>query len=143
MTTPTEEETRQMIAIINSRNIDQVVEQYAENASFQVPSMTSPIQGRNAIRAYYTSTFAAFPDWTIEPTEVFVNGTSTIVVNSVHGTQRGPLPSPNGNYSIDPTNRRISQDLVTRLVFNEDGKVQSLRAYGNPAELYTQLGLAR
>jgi ketosteroid isomerase-like protein len=139
----TEQQTRQMIAVVNTRNVEQVVEQYAENASFQVPSMDAPIHGRNAIRAYYTGNFAAFPDWTIEPTEVLVSGTTSVVVNSVHGTQTGPLASPNGKYSIAPTNRKISQELVTRLVFNEHGKVQTLRAFGNPSELYTQLGLSK
>jgi ketosteroid isomerase-like protein len=143
MTQTTEQETRQMIAVINTRNVDKVVEHYAENATFQVPRMDSPIQGKNAIRAYYTGNFAAFPDWTIEPSEVFVSGTSTIVVNSVRGTQTGPLTSQNGKYTIAPTNRKVSQDLVTRLVFNEHGKVQSLRAYGNPSELDLQLGLAK
>jgi hypothetical protein len=132
-----------MIAIINTRNVDQVVEHYAENATFQVPSMDTPIHGKTAIRAYYTGNFAAFPDWTIDVTEVLVSTTGTLVVNSVHGTQTGPLTSPNGKYSIAPTNRKVSQDLVTRVVYNEHGKIQSLRAYGNPSDLYSQIGLAR
>jgi len=143
MTQPTEQETRQMIAVINARNVDKVVEQYAENATFQAPSMATPIHGKNAIRAYYQGNFAAFPDWTIEPSEVFVSGTTTVVVNSVHGTHTGPFTSQNGKETIAPTNRKVSQDLVTRLVFNEHGKVQSLRSYGNPADLYSQLGIAK
>ena len=138
-----EQETRQIIAVVNTRNVDKVVEQYAENATFQVPSMDAPIHGKTAIRAYYTGNFAAFPDWTIEPTEVLVSGTTSVVVNSVHGTQTGPLMSQNGKYSIAPTNRKISQELVTRLVLNEHGKIQTLRAYGNPSELYSQLGLSK
>jgi ketosteroid isomerase-like protein len=143
MTQQIEQETRQMIAVVNTRNVDKVVEQYAENATFQVPSMDTPIHGKNAIRAYYTGNFAAFPDWTIDVTEVLVSGTGAVVVNSVSGTQTGPLTAQNGKYSIAPTNRKVSQELVTHLVFNEHGKVQSLRAYGNPAELYQQLTLSR
>jgi ketosteroid isomerase-like protein len=139
----TEQETRQMIAVVNTRNVEKVVEQYAENASFQVPSMDSPIHGRNAIRAFYTANFAAFPDWTVEPTEVFVSGSTSVVVNSVHGTQSGPLASHNGKEPIAATNRKVSQDLITRLVFNEHGKVQTLRAFGNPAEIYSQLGQSK
>lgn len=143
MTQLTEQEVRQMIAVVNTRNVEKVVEQYAENASFQVPSMDGPIHGKPAIRAFYTGNFAAFPDWTIEPTEVLVSGSTSVVVNSVHGTQTGQFTAPNGKYSIAPTNRKVSQELVTRIVFNEHGKVQSLRAFGNPSELYSQLGLAK
>jgi hypothetical protein len=143
MTQISEQETRQMIAVVNTRNVDKVVEQYAENATFQVPSMNAPVHGKSAIRAYYAGNFAAFPDWTIEPTEVFVSGSTTVVVNSVHGTNTGPLTVEIGKAPIAPTNRKVSQELVTRLVFNEHGKVQSLRAYGNPAELYSQLGLPK
>ena len=131
-----------MIAVANTRNVDKILEQYADNATFQVPSLDAPIQGKAAIRAFLSGSFVAFPDWTIDVTKVFVSGDETVVVNSVRGTQTGPLTGQDGK-SFAPTNRKFVQDQLTHVVLNEHGKVESLRAYGNPAELYHQLGLAQ
>ena len=140
MTQLTEQEVRQMTAVINTRNVDKVIEQYADNATFQDPSLDAPLRGKDAIRAYLSNSFAAFPDWTMDVTKVFVSGSETVVVNSVHGTQTGPLAVPNGA-SIPATNRKFVQDQLTHVVLNANGKVQSVRAYGNPAEVSLQLGL--
>jgi ketosteroid isomerase-like protein len=136
----TEAEARQMIAVANTRNVDKILEQYADNATFQVPNLDAPIHGKAAIREFLSGSFVAFPDWTIDVTKVFVSGDETVVVNSVRGTHTGPLTGQDGK-SIAPTNRKFVQDQMTRVVLNGHGKVESLRAYGNPAELYHQLGL--
>jgi steroid delta-isomerase-like uncharacterized protein len=136
----TEQEARQMIAVVNTRNVDTIVEQYAEDATFQVPNLATPIHGKAAIRSYLSGSFIAFPDWTMDVSRVYVTGNDVVVVNSVHGTHTGPLAQPNGQ-PIAPTNKKFSQDQMTRVVLNANGKVQSLRAYGNPAELTHQLGL--
>ncbi|MCI4363197.1 MAG: ester cyclase [Thermoplasmata archaeon] len=131
-----------MIAVVNTRNVEKVVEQYAEDATFQVPSLETALRGKDAIRGFLTGSFAAFPDWTMDITKVIVSGNETIVVNSVRGTHTGPLTGKNGE-TIAPTNRKFVQEQLTRVVLNGDGKVQSLRAYGNPSELYHQLGLSK
>ena len=141
MTQLTEQQTRQLIAVVNSRNVETVVEQYADDAKFQVPSMDAPIRGKDAIRAFYAGMFGAFPDWTIDVSKVFVSGDETVVVNSVHGTHTGPLVTTDGK-SIAATNKKFSQELLTRVVVNSAGKVQSLHAYGNPAEMNHQLGIS-
>lgn len=142
MTQLTEPEARQMIAVVNTRNVDKIVEQYAEDATYQVPSLETPIHGRNAIRGFLSGAFAAFPDWTMDVSRVYVAGNDVVVLNSVRGTHTGPLVSQDGK-SIAPTNRKFVQDQMTRVVLNEHGKVQSLRAFGNPAELLHQLGLPK
>jgi steroid delta-isomerase-like uncharacterized protein len=140
MTQLTEQEVRQMTAVVNTHNVDKVVEQYADNATFQVPSLDAPLRGKDAIRAYLSNSFAAFPDWTMDITKVFISGGETVVLNSVRGTQTGPLAIPNAA-SIPPTNRKFVQDQMTHIVLNSNGKVQSLRSYGNPAQVSHQLGL--
>ena len=140
MTAITEPQIRDMIAVVNSRNVDKVVEQFAENATFQTPQQDQPVHGKAAIRTLYVDAFAAFPDWTVEPKTIAVVGNEVLVVNTVHGTHSGPLAGAAGK-SIPPTNRKFSQEQMTRVVLDEKGKVQSLRAYGNPAELFRQLGL--
>jgi ketosteroid isomerase-like protein len=134
MTQLTETEAREMVAVVNTRNVEKVVEQYAENATFQVPSLESPIQGKEAIRSYLTSAFAAFPDWTMDISKVIVSGDETIVVNSVHGTHTGPFTDSDGK-AVAPTNKTFVQEQLTRLVVDEKGKVTLFRAYGNPSRM--------
>jgi ketosteroid isomerase-like protein len=142
MTQLTEQEARQMIANVNTRNVEKVLEQYADDATYQAPNLDSPIRGKPAIREYLKGSFAAFPDWTMDVTKVFVSGDETVIVNSVRGTHTGPLTGQNGK-SIAPTNKQFVQDQLTRVVLNQQGKVLSLRAYGNPAEVYHQLGIVQ
>jgi ketosteroid isomerase-like protein len=139
MTQLTEQEARQMIAVVNTRNVDKVVEQYSDDASFQVPSLDSPLRGKEAIRSYLTSSFAAFPDWTMDVSKVIVSGDEAIVVNSVHGTHTGSFTSKDGKL-ITPTNKKFVQEQLTRVVVNEKGKVSMFRAYGNPTEINRLLG---
>jgi C-1 hydroxylase len=140
MTAITEPQIREMIAVVNTRNVDKVLEQYAEDATFQDPSNEHPIQGKAAIRTVFTEAFTAFPDWTVEPRTISVVGNEVLIVNSVRGTHDGPLNAIAGK-SYPATHRKFAQEQMTRVVLNEKGKVQSLRAYGNPAEVLRQLGL--
>ncbi|MGP8076488.1 MAG: nuclear transport factor 2 family protein [Thermoplasmata archaeon] len=134
MTQLTEPEARQMIAVVNTRNVEKIVEQYAENASFQVPRLESPIVGKEAIRSFLTSAFAAFPDWTMDINNVIVSGNEAIVVNSVHGTHTGPFTDSDGK-AVVPTNKKFVQEQLTRVVVDEKGKVSMYRAYGNPSRM--------
>lgn len=131
-----------MIAVVNTRNVETIVEQYAEDATFQVPNLAAPIHGKTAIRNFLTGSFTAFPDWTMDVSRVYVTGSDVVVLNSVRGTHTGPLAQPNGQ-PIAPTNKKFVQEQMTRVVLNGSGKVQSLRSYGNPAELSQQLGLTQ
>jgi steroid delta-isomerase-like uncharacterized protein len=140
VTAITEPQIREMIAVVNSRNVDKVLDQFAEDASFQTPALDNAVHGKAAIRMAYVDAFAAFPDWTVEPKTISVVGSEVLIVNSVHGTHDGPLTGAAGK-SIPATHRKFSQEQMTRVVLNEKGKVQLLRAYGNPAEMLRQLGL--
>jgi steroid delta-isomerase-like uncharacterized protein len=136
----TEQNARQMIELVNSRNVEKVMDQYAEDAIFQVPNLEAPIKGKDAIRAFFRGSFEAFPDWTMHVSKVIISGGETIVINSVHGTHTGPLIGANGK-SFAPTNKKFTQDLLTRVVFDQSDKVRSLRAYGNSTDMTRPLGL--
>jgi steroid delta-isomerase-like uncharacterized protein len=141
MTTLTEPQAREMIAVANTRNVEKVLEQYAEDATFQVPNIETPLKGKDAIRHFLKGSFAAFPDWTIDARTVTVTGKEALVVNTVRGTHEGPLVGMDGK-TIPATHKKFVQEQMTHVIMNEHGKVQSLRAYGNPTELYYQLGLS-
>ncbi len=96
------------------------MEQYAESASLQVPSLESPIQGKGAIRTCLTSAFTAFPDWTMDASKITISGNEASVVNSVHGTHTGPFAEADGNV-VAPTNKNFVREPLTRVVLDEKG----------------------
>jgi ketosteroid isomerase-like protein len=138
MTQLTEQSARQIFADVNTRNVDKVVETYADDASFQVPSLDAPLVGKEAIRAYLTSAWTAFPDWTMDISKVIVSGDEAVVVNSVHGTHSGPYTTKDGK-PIAPTNKKLFQEQLSRVVVNGTGKVSLYRAYGNPSSMNRML----
>ena len=142
MTQLTEHDARQMIALVNTRNADKIVEKYAEDVTFQVPALDAPLHGKVAVRDFLKGNFEAFPDWTMDITKVFVSADETVLVSSAHGTHNGPLTGKDGK-SIAPTHKRFVQDEMIRVVLNEKGQVKSLRSYGNSADTLRQLGLSK
>jgi ketosteroid isomerase-like protein len=134
----TEQNARQIFADSNTRNVDKIVEMYAENASYQVPTLESPLVGKEAIRTYLTSALTAFPDWTTDINSVIVSGQEAVVVNSVHGTHTGAYTTKDGK-TVVPSNKKLNQEQLTRVVVNESGKVSLFRAYGNPSAMNRML----
>jgi steroid delta-isomerase-like uncharacterized protein len=134
MTQLTEQDVRQMVAVVNTRNVEKVVEQYADDATYQVPNLETPLKGKAAIRSYLTESFVAFPDWTMDVSKVIVQGNDVVVVDSISGTHTGPLMAADGT-AVAPTNKKFVQEQMTRVVLNQQGKVVSLRSYGNAANL--------
>jgi ketosteroid isomerase-like protein len=118
--------------------VETILAHYADNATFQVPTLESPLVGKEAIRTYLTSAFVTFPDWTMDLKEVLVSGHEAVVVNSVHGTHTGPFTAKDGK-SVAPTNKKLVQEQLTRVVVNDDGKISLLRSYGNPSAMNRML----
>jgi hypothetical protein len=129
---PTEADTRQLYAVVNSRNVDRAVEQYAVGASFQVPELDFPLLGKPAIRAFLTAKFAAYPDWNHRVTKVLLSGDEAAVVSSVQGTRAGP-PAGSDGAPTAATSPPFVREQLTWVVFDGDGRVASLRAYGEPS----------
>jgi ketosteroid isomerase-like protein len=138
MTQLTEEHARLLFADVNTRNVAKLVDQYADDATFQVPNLDAPLRGKEAIRSYLTSAFAAFPDWTMDISKVIVSGDEAVLVNSVHGTHTGPFTTTDGK-SIVPTNKKLNQEQLSRVVVDANGKVTLFRSYGNPSSMNRML----
>jgi steroid delta-isomerase-like uncharacterized protein len=141
MTQLTEPQARQMFAIANTRNVDKVLEQYADDATFQTPAQDMPLKGKAAIGSFLTGSYAAFPDWTLDVQSVVISGNEALIVNSIRGTHDGPMTGIDGK-PIAPTHKKFVQEQMTHVVMNDSGKVRSLRSYGNPQEIYRQLGIS-
>jgi SnoaL-like polyketide cyclase len=138
---PTDADTRQLFSVLNSRVVDRIMGQCAERATFQVPENRRPLSGRPAIRAFLTANFLAYPDWTLEVEKVLLSGDEVAVVSSVRGTHTGPLTQEDGRV-VAPTGEAFTQDLLTRVVFDDNARVQSLRSYGSSHSSGSMLGVA-
>jgi hypothetical protein len=128
---PTEADTRQLFAVLNSRNVDRVLEQCADGATFQVPENEAPLRGKAAIRAFLTANFLAYPDWSVDVAKVYLSGDESAVLNTVHATHSGPLTREDGRV-VAASGRAFDQELITRVVFDGNARVELLRTYGNP-----------
>ena len=136
----TEKDAREMIARANTRNVDLVVDQYAEDAVFEMPGAPKPFRGKEEIRAFEKQNYTAFPDWTMNVKTIAVSGNEVLIVGSGTGTHTGPLTGYDGKL-IPPTNKKVVIEGVTHLVLNDEGKIKSFRLYGDPLAIRQQLGL--
>jgi steroid delta-isomerase-like uncharacterized protein len=140
MTELTESDARRMVDLTNSRNVDQILEQYAEDATFQNPMLPGPVTGKEAIRSAIAGAYTAFPDWRLDLKSVAVKGNEVFTTYTANGTHQGPLATASGK-TIPATQRRVSIDAMSHILIDEKGKIKSLRAYGNPLEVFRQLGI--
>jgi hypothetical protein len=131
---PTEADIRQLFAVVNTRNVDRVLEQYAVGASFQLPELDCALVGKPAIRAFLAAKYTTYPNWSQSVTKVLLSGDEAAVVSSLRGTRAGPSTGPDGA-RFSPTDTPLAREHLTWVVFDGDGKVASLRAYGEPAPL--------
>ncbi len=136
----TESDARKFVEVVNTRNVDKILEGYAEDATFQNPMLEAPVTGKAAIRDALAGGFAAFPDWHAEIKSVAVKGHEVFTTQTLSGTHQGPLPGPGGT-TIPPTQRKFAIEGMVHLVVDEGGKIRSLRAYGDTRGLFRQLGI--
>ncbi len=136
----TESDARRFVEVVNSRNVDKILEGYAEDATFQNPMLEAPVRGKDAIRDALAGGFTAFPDWHTDIKSVAVKGNEVFTAQTYSGTHLGPLPGPGGK-TIPPTQRKFTIEGMVHIVVDEGGKIKSLRAYGDARGLNRQLGI--
>ncbi len=130
----TEPDVRRMVEEFNERDVSKVVEQYATDAVFQVPVLDAPLRGKDAIRSYLTGLFTAFPDWSMDLKKVIIQGNEVVLVNTVQGTHTGPYTGSDGQ-PVVPTNEKVAQQQLTRVVIIEQGKISLFHSFGNPGKM--------
>ena len=92
-----------------------------------------------AFRDYERNWATAFPDGTVELTNVIADGDCVAAEFIGRGTHRGPLQGPSG--ALAPTNRRVEVRLVEIWEFR-NGKIAAGRVYFDSAGFMGQLGIA-
>jgi steroid delta-isomerase-like uncharacterized protein len=140
MKTLTEREALDMVNIANSRKVDQILEQYADDAVLEMPGEPKPFVGKEAIRAFEKENYTAFPDWTLNVKTVAVTGNEVLIVGTGSGTHEGPITGFDGQ-TIAPTHKKVVIEGMTHIVLNDGGKIKSFRVYGDSQAIREQLGI--
>jgi steroid delta-isomerase len=98
---------------------------FAEDGTTQDPVGTPAVTGRAAIRDFLASICTNFKSVSLTEDAVFVAGNGAAVKWSGKGT------SANG--------KEVNFEGIDVIEVNQDGKIQNVRAYWNPAEMIAQL----
>ena len=97
------------------------------------------LQGREAIRAFVTGFWSAFPDARLTPTRMIGDGPLAAAEGVFTGSHQGALPGPDGE--LPPTGRRIEFRWAS-MVEAAGNAVMFEHLYWDQLEFMTQLGVA-
>jgi steroid delta-isomerase len=101
------------------------VNTFAEDAVSHDPVNAPPIVGHEKLAEFFQSVMAAFKEVGLTEDDVFVAGNAA----AVKWTGRG----------ISKQGRKVHFEGIDIIEVNEAGKIQTLHAYWNPAEMMAQL----
>ncbi len=101
------------------------VDTFAEDAVSYDPVGAPPINGHQKLGEFFQTITAAFKEVGLTEDEIFIAGDGA----AVKWTGRG----------ISKAGRKVHFEGIDVLEVNEAGKIQTLHAYWNPAEMVAQL----
>lgn len=110
---------------IRAMDADAFANTFAEDGTTFDPVSSPGITGRDGIREFLQSICKNFKSVGLTEDSVFVAGNGAAVKWTGHGT------STNGS--------EVKFEGIDVFEVNDDGKIQTLRAYWNPAEMIAQL----
>jgi steroid Delta-isomerase len=110
---------------IRAMDADAWVNTFAEDATNTDPVGSPAINGRDALREFFQSICKNFKSVALNEDSVFVAGNGAAVKWTGQGTST--------------TGRKVKFEGIDIFDVNEDGKIQAVRAYWNPAEMIAQL----
>ncbi len=132
--------------LFNSRNtdpkwLDKMVTHIAEDCAIVNVPLGTTRHGPNGFTDFLLGWLTAFPDCTVEVTDLFATEEGAVVEFTVRGTNSGPLRGPNGG-DIAPTNQKMQMNFcdVHRI---KNGSTISQHTYYDALGLLQQLGLIR
>ena len=112
-------------AAIRAMDIPAIVNTFAEDAVTEDPVGTPPNRGHKKIEEFFQTVTAGFKEVGLTEDQVFIAGNGA----AVKWTGRG----------VSKDGRKVKFEGIDTLEVNEDGKIQTLHAYWNPAEMVAQL----
>ncbi|MBI4415942.1 MAG: ester cyclase [Euryarchaeota archaeon] len=123
----------------NAKDLDGLVEIFAESAIHVHPASPEPFKGRDAIRRNFETAMTAFPDGQNQLLGSIGQGEWICQEWLFRAHHKGALPGPGGQI-VKPTNRPV--ELRMCIVFKvEDGKIAEAHEYYDLLGMMAQLGL--
>ena len=116
---------RAYFAAIRAMDQEAWVDTFAEDAITYDPVGTPPIEGHQKLGEFFQSLTAAFKEVSLIEDQIFVAGNGA----AVKWTGRG----------ISKQGRKVRFEGIDVFEVNEAGKIQTVHAYWNPAEMANQL----
>jgi len=127
-------------AAFNAKDMARFGACYTDNATSEAVDQGMPsLVGKDIVERGVKSFVAAFPDAMGEAQLTLVNGSHIASVVLVTGTQKGPMPGPNGE--VAPTNKKIGY-LLGQTADTQSGKSVREQQYFDAHTMLGQLGLA-
>jgi steroid Delta-isomerase len=130
MSTPVSPDTianavRDYFLAIRAMDAEAFANTFAEDGTTFDPVGSPGITGRAACREFFQSICGNFQSVSLTEDSVFVAGNGAAVKWTGHGTSS--------------SGKEVKFEGVDVFDVNEDGKIQTIRAYWNPAEMIAQL----
>ena len=110
---------------IRAMDPDAVANTFAEDGTTYDPVGTEGVTGREAIREFFSSIYKNFKGVALTEDSIFVAGDGAAVKWTGKGT------SVNG--------KNVNFEGIDVFEVNAEGKIRTVRAYWNPAEMIAQL----
>ena len=110
---------------IEEKDPDAWVACFAEQGISYEPGAPTPLQGHEALRQFLAGVLGAFEKITLTEDHVFLSGNRVAVKFTGHGTGK------NG--------RQVTFEGIDVFEINQEGKIQTMWGYWNPAEMMAQL----
>ena len=110
---------------IRAMDADAFANAFAEDGTTCDPMGAPPITGRPAIREFLQSICKNFKSVALTEDSVFVAGNGAAVKWTGHGTSA--------------SGKEVNFEGIDVIEVNQDGKIQNIWAYWNPAEMIAQL----
>jgi steroid delta-isomerase len=110
---------------IRAMDADAFANTFAEDGATCDPMGAPPINGREALREFFQSICKNFKSVALDEDSIFVAGNGAAVKWTGRGTSL--------------TGKEVKFEGIDVFEVNQDGKIQSLWAYWNPAEMIAQL----
>jgi steroid delta-isomerase len=98
---------------------------FAEQGTSYEPGSPTPLQGRTALRQFLAGVLGAFEKIAMTQDHVFQSGNRVAVKFTGHGTGK------NG--------RQVTFEGIDVFEINQEGKIQTMWGYWNPAAMMAQL----
>ncbi len=119
------EAIRAYFAALRAMDQQAWVDTFAEDAVSYDPVGAPPINGHQKLGEFFQTITAAFKEVGLTEDEIFIAGNGAAVKWTGHG--------------ISNAGRKVHFEGIDVLEVNEAGKIQTLHAYWNPAEMVAQL----